>query len=63
MIGPVVLTLMDVVMIVGIVIGSIGLLALVAYKHFRVAGKLTLAVLAAIAVNVSAHALHLLLRL
>ena len=57
------LTLMDSVMLIGIIIGSIGVPALMVYKQFRVSGKVTLAVLATVAVNATAHALKSLLLL
>jgi len=59
---PALLTLMDLVMMIGILIGSLGVPSLILCKEFRMAGKLTLAVVATIAVNLASHAAMSLLR-
>jgi len=60
---PVLLTLLDLMTIVGIVISFVAVPALLVSRQFRIAGKTTLAILGAMAADAALHTLASLLKL
>jgi len=60
---PILLTLLDVMMIIGAIIGLFAIPALLVMRQFAIAGKTTLVVVAGIVANAAVHAAVSLLHL